>query len=267
MVEVLKIEARGVWKSYGNNVVLKNVSLSLATGEIAALIGPSGAGKTTLLRCINHLEVIDRGYIAVDGEMVGYRTVGHRLHILPNRQLSLQRARIGMVFQHFNLFRHMKVLNNITYAPMRVKHLPRSEAHQRARLLLAQMGLDEKADAYPGELSGGEQQRVAIARALAMDPTLLLLDEPTSALDPESSAGVVSVIRKLAEEGRSMLVVTHNLGLVQEIASRIFFMVAGEVIEQGNTRQVLDDSRHPRTRRFLATLAAGQSDEGNGEPV
>jgi polar amino acid transport system ATP-binding protein len=189
MSGALKIKARGFWKNFGKDVVLKNMSLSLAPGEIAAIIGPSGAGKTTFLRCINHLEVIDRGYIAVDGEMVGYRTVGNRLHILPKRQFSRQRARIEMVFQHFNLFRHMTVMDNITYAPMRVKHQPRSEARLHARALLAQMGLDE----------------------------------PTNALDPELSAEVVSVIRKLADEGRSMLVATHDLGLVREIASQCIF--------------------------------------------
>jgi polar amino acid transport system ATP-binding protein len=264
MSDILKIEAYGVWKSFGREIILKNVSLSLNPGETVAIIGPSGSGKTTFLRCINHLEVIDRGYIAVDGEMVGYRTVGKRLYILPNKQISLQRARIGMVFQHFNLFRHMTVMDNITYAPRHVRHQARAEACSLASALLARMGLEGKENSYPAELSGGQQQRVAIARALAMDPTLLLLDEPLSALDPEMSAEVVLVIRSLANEGRSMLVASHDLGLVREIADRVVFMVAGEIIEQGNTRQVLDDPQHERTKNFLATIATGRLEDGKG---
>lgn len=262
MPEVPKIEARGVWKSFGKDVVLKNISLSTAPGEITAIIGPSGAGKSTFLRCVNHLETIDRGYLAVDGEMVGYRTVGDRLHILPNNQLSLQRSRIGMVFQHFNLFRHMNAIDNITYAPIRVKRQSRADARARALALLDQMGLSGKENAYPGELSGGQQQRVAIARALAMDPTLLLLDEPTSALDPELSADVVAVIRKLAAEGRSMLVASHDLGLVRDVAKKVIFMVNGEIIEQGNAQQLLDDPQLSRTRQFLVTLATERPENG-----
>jgi polar amino acid transport system ATP-binding protein len=262
MSEVPKIEARGVWKSFGKDVILKNVALYVATGEITAIIGPSGAGKSTFLRCVNHLEVIDRGYIAVDGEMVGYRTDGNHLHILPNKQLSLQRSRIGMVFQHFNLFCNMSAIDNITYAPIWVKRQPRDEAHARALALLDQMGLKGKENAYPGELSGGQQQRVAIARALAMDPTLLLLDEPMSALDPELSAEVATVIRNLAVEGRSMLVASHDLGLVRDIAKKVVFMVNGEIVEQGTTQQVLDDPQLSRTRLFLTTLSAQRSDNG-----
>lgn len=258
-MERLKVEARDVWKSYGATHVLKNVSVSLASGEVLGLIGPSGAGKSTFLRCINHLEVIDRGYIAVDGEMIGYRVGSdRRLHILPNKQLSAQRARVGMVFQHFNLFRHMTVLDNIMFAPMQVKKLPRAEAHARALKLLERVGLEGKVSAYPGELSGGQQQRVAIARALAMEPTLLLLDEPTSALDPELSAEVASVIRDLAGEGRSMLVAAHDLNLIRDVSQRVIFMVGGEILEQGATRQVLEAPRHPRTMQFLATMASGR---------
>lgn len=262
MSETLKVEARGVWKSYGTLSVLKNVSLSLPPGGITAIIGPSGGGKSTFLRCINHLEVIDRGYITVDGEMVGYRKgANNTLHILPNKQLSAQRARIGMVFQHFNLFRHMTIGENIMFAPMRVRHQSRQEAQERAVALLRRMGLEAKLNAYPGELSGGQQQRAAIARALAMDPTLLLLDEPTSALDPELAAEVGAVIRDLAAEGRSMLVAAHDLNLVRDVAKEVVFMVGGEIIEQGNTRQVLDDPHHPRTRQFLATMASARSVE------
>ncbi len=262
MAETLKVEARGVWKSYGTLSVLKNVSLSLAPGGIIAVIGPSGGGKSTFLRCINHLEVIDRGYITVDGEMVGYRKgTGNTLHILPNKQLSAQRARIGMVFQHFNLFRHMTIGENIMFAPMQVRRQSRAEARARAVALLTRMGLEAKFDAYPGQLSGGQQQRAAIARALAMDPTLLLLDEPTSALDPELAAEVGAVIRNLAAEGRSMLVAAHDLNLVRDVAKQVVFMVGGEIIEQGETHQVLDHPQHPRTQQFLATMAASRAAE------
>lgn len=265
-MEQLKVEALGVWKSFGATHVLKNVSVSLASGEVLGLIGPSGAGKSTFLRCINHLEVIDRGYIAVDGEMIGYRVgADRRLYILPNKQLSAQRARVGMVFQHFNLFRHMTVMENISFAPVQVKKLSRGDARLRAQKLLNRVGLENKADAYPSELSGGQQQRVAIARALAMEPTLLLLDEPTSALDPELSAEVATVIRDLAKEGRSMLVAAHDLNLIRDVSQRVIFMVGGEIIEQGNTQQVLDQPKHQRTIQFLATMASGRQNlQGQG---
>lgn len=265
MSEVYKVEARGVWMSYGATPVLRNVSLNLHPGEIMGLIGPSGAGKSTFLRCVNHLEVIDRGYITVDGEMIGYRKgEGHRLHLLPNKQLSAQRARVGMVFQHFNLFRHMTVMDNIIFAPMKVKKLSRDEAYERARDLLSKIGLEGKETAYPGELSGGQQQRVAIARALAMDPTLLLLDEPTSALDPELSAEVGEVIRTLAAEGRSMLVASHDLNLIRDVAKRVVFMVGGEIIEEGDMQQILDRPQHSRTQKFLATMVSSFPKEGTG---
>lgn len=258
-MEQLKVEARGVWKSFGTTPVLKNVSVSLAPGEVLGLIGPSGAGKSTFLRCINHLEVIDRGYIAVDGELIGYRVgADRRLYVLPNKQLSAQRARVGMVFQHFNLFRHMSVIENIMFAPVQVKKMSRADASARATQLLKRVGLEDKANAYPAELSGGQQQRVAIARALAMDPTLLLLDEPTSALDPELSAEVANVIRALAEEGRSMLVAAHDLNLIRDVSQRVIFMVGGEIIEQGTVRQVLDQPTHQRTIQFFATMATGR---------
>jgi polar amino acid transport system ATP-binding protein len=264
MAEILKVEARGVWKYFKKVPVLKNVSLSLSAGGITAIIGPSGAGKSTFLRCVNHLEVIDRGYITVDGEMIGYRKApgDNRLHILPNKLLSAQRARVGMVFQHFNLFRHMTAIENIMFAPIQVKGFSRQEAHQSALALLVKMGLEGKANAYPGELSGGQQQRVAIARALAMNPTLLLLDEPTSALDPELAAEVGAVIRALAQEGRSMLVAAHDLNLVSDVAKHVVFMVGGEIIEEGVTRQVLDSPQHPRTKQFLATMSSARLNAG-----
>lgn len=256
MTAPLRLEAYGVWKSFGGVRILKDVSLTVAAGEIVGLVGPSGGGKSTFLRCINHLETLDRGYIALDGEMIGYRAVGTKLHLLSNRQLSVQRSRIGMVFQHFNLFRHMTAIDNITFAPMQVKHLSRSDARERAIALLAKMGLAGKEHAYPAELSGGQQQRVAIARALAMDPTLLLLDEPTSALDPELSSEVAEVIRALAAEGRTMIVASHELSLIRDIAKRVVFMVAGEIVEQGSAADVLDHPQHDRTKHFLSTVVA-----------
>lgn len=256
MSDILKVESRGVWKSFGKAPVLKNISMSLVPGGITAIIGPSGGGKSTFLRCVNHLEVIDRGFITVDGEMIGYRRGDrNQLHILPNKQLSIQRSRVGMVFQHFNLFRHMTVIENIMLAPMQVKRQSREKAHENGMSLLKKMGLENKEKAYPGELSGGQQQRVAIARALAMDPTLLLLDEPTSALDPELAAEVGAVIRSLAAEGRSMLVASHDLKLVRDVSKEVIFMVGGEIIEHGPTSDVLDHPQHPRTKKFLATMS------------
>jgi polar amino acid transport system ATP-binding protein len=249
-----RLEATGVWKSYGDNLILKGVSINVAPGEVVALIGPSGAGKSTFLRCVNHLETIDRGLIRLDGELIGYRLEGRRLNVLSGRQLSAQRARIGMVFQSFNLFRHMTAVENVAFAPRKVRKRSRGDAHTEAIQLLARMGLQGKEASYPNELSGGQQQRVAIARALAMEPRLILMDEPTSALDPELSGEVVEVIRSLAEEGRTMVVATHDLELVRSIAQRIIFMVGGEVVEEGDAAKVLDAPQHQRTRTFLSTV-------------
>lgn len=259
MSSVPKVEARAVSKSFGAVKILDEVSLTLEPGQIMGLIGPSGAGKSTFLRCVNHLEVIDGGYLAVDGELVGYKIAGDSLHVLPNKVASRQRSRIGMVFQHFNLFRHMTALDNVMFAPKLVRGVSKTEARSRALDLLERMGLPDKAGSYPAELSGGQQQRVAIARALAMDPTLLLLDEPTSALDPEIAAEVVDVIKDLASEGRSMLVASHDLRLVQDISDKVVFMVGGRIVEEGPADEVLGQPKHERTRQFLTTLGRGHA--------
>jgi polar amino acid transport system ATP-binding protein len=217
-------------------------------------MGPSGSGKSTLLRCINHLERVDAGRVLVDGQLMGYRQKGDRLHELSEDQICVQRARIGMVFQSFNLFPHLTALENIIEAPIRVKRVPRQEAVSRARDLLAKVGLSDKADAYPRHLSGGQQQRVAIARGLAVQPIVMLFDEPTSALDPELVGDVLGVMRTLAEEGMTMIVVTHEIGFAREVASKIAFMDDGLVVEEGTPAEVLLSPRNDRTRAFLASV-------------
>ncbi|MBX3143969.1 MAG: amino acid ABC transporter ATP-binding protein [Trueperaceae bacterium] len=258
MSQLPKVDARNVFKSYGSVQILNDVSLTLEPGQIMGLIGPSGAGKSTFLRCVNHLEVIDSGYLAVDGELIGYKIANDALQVLPNRVASRQRSRIGMVFQHFNLFRHLTAIDNVMFAPRLVRKTGKAEAREAALKLLERMGLKDKANSFPSELSGGQQQRVAIARALAMEPTLLLLDEPTSALDPEISAEVVDVIKDLASEGRSMLVASHDLRLVADISDKVVFMVGGRIVEEGPADQVLGSPQHERTRQFLTTLGRGQ---------
>lgn len=243
-----------VSKSYGSHPVLKSINLTVATGEVLCLIGPSGSGKSTLLRCVNHLERIDGGCINVDGEMVGYRRVGRFAHELHERDLARQRSCIGMVFQNFNLFGHMTVLENVMEAPVHVLRRPRREAREVAQSLLARVGLSEKADVYPRMLSGGQQQRVAIARALAMKPKLMLFDEPTSALDPELVGEVLDVMRALAEDGMTMMVVTHEMSFAREISDRIAFMADGSIVEYGLPKEVLDNPRVERTRSFLAKI-------------
>lgn len=259
MSQVHKVEARSVCKSYGSVQILNDVNLTLEAGQIMGLIGPSGAGKSTFLRCVNHLEIIDSGYLAVDGELVGYKIKNNNLQLLPNRTASLQRSRIGMVFQHFNLFRHLTALDNVMFAPRLVRKMSKAEARSRAHDLLERMGLKGKENAFPAQLSGGQQQRVAIARALAMEPTLLLLDEPTSALDPEIAAEVVDVIKDLASEGRSMLVASHDLRLVADISDKVVFMVGGKIVEEGPADEVLGNPRQERTRQFLTTLQRGHA--------
>lgn len=259
MSETHKVEAKNVCKSYGAIRILDDVNLTLEPGQIMGLIGPSGAGKSTFLRCVNHLEVIDSGYLAVDGELVGYKIQNNTLQLLSNRTASFQRSRIGMVFQHFNLFRHLTALDNVMFAPRLVRKMPKAEARTRALSLLDRMGLKDKANSFPAQLSGGQQQRVAIARALAMEPTLLLLDEPTSALDPEIAAEVVEVIKDLASEGRSMLVASHDLRLVADISDKVVFMVGGKIVEEGPAERVLLDPKHERTRQFLTTLQRGHA--------
>jgi len=250
----LMLKAEGVRKSYGTNHVLRGVDLELPKGQVMCIIGPSGSGKSTLLRCINHLEKIDAGRLTVDGELVGYREQRGRLYELRDREISERRSQIGMVFQHFNLFPHMTALENITVGPVRVKKEPRSTAAVRAMGLLAQVGLADKATAYPRQLSGGQQQRVAIARALAMQPKLMLFDEPTSALDPELVSDVLEVMRDLTQVGLTMVVVTHEMGFAREVGDSLVFMDSGAVVEAGPPREVLAKPQQERTRAFLSRI-------------
>ncbi|MCU1423050.1 MAG: amino acid transporter ATP-binding protein, partial [Microbacteriaceae bacterium] len=233
------VDADRVSKSFGSNQVLKSISLSVNRGEVMVLLGPSGSGKSTFLRCINHLETVDAGRLRVDGTLVGYRERGDKLLELSPKDAAKQRRDIGMVFQRFNLFPHMTALENIIEAPLRVKGQSKADAVARARVLLARVGLADKADSYPAHLSGGQQQRVAIARALAMDPKLMLFDEPTSALDPELVGEVLDVMKKLAEDGMTMIVVTHEIGFAREVADKLVFMDGGVVVESGDPREVL----------------------------
>jgi len=248
------VEAIGVRKAYGRLEVLRGIDMTVRRGEVLCLIGPSGSGKSTFLRCINHLEKIDGGELAVDGELVGYRQSGNRLHELKDREVCGKRAEIGMVFQRFNLFPHLSVLDNITSGPVWVRKAATGPAREQARRLLDRVGLADKVDAYPNQLSGGQQQRVAIARALAMDPKLMLFDEPTSALDPELVGDVLDVMRSLAVEGMTMIVVTHEIGFAREVGDTVVFMDGGVVVEQGDPVDVLSTPRHERTRSFLAKV-------------
>jgi polar amino acid transport system ATP-binding protein len=248
------VKAEGVCKNFGALKVLKGVTLEIGRGQVLVLVGPSGSGKSTFLRCINHLEQVNGGRLYVDGELIGYREKGGKLYEMPPREASKQRREIGMVFQHFNLFPHRSALANIVEAPIQVKGVKKSEALARAKDLLAQVGLSEKATAYPAQLSGGQQQRVAIARALAMNPKLMLFDEPTSALDPELVGEVLNVMKKLASEGMTMVVVTHEMGFAREVADQLVFMDAGVIVESGNPRDVLSNPQHDRTKAFLSKV-------------
>jgi polar amino acid transport system ATP-binding protein len=248
------IVATDVHKRYGALEVLRGIDLTVERGTVTCLIGPSGSGKSTFLRCVNRLERIQGGRLTVDGEFIGYTTKRGRLHELRESEIAAQRAQIGMVFQHFHLFAHMTALENVIEAPIRVRKLKREIAVTRATELLAQVGLEEKLDAYPSQLSGGQQQRVAIARALAMDPKLMLFDEPTSALDPETVGEVLDVMRGLAAEGMTMLVVTHEMGFAREVADTVAFMDEGRVIESGPPEQLLEHPAHARTQEFLARV-------------
>ena len=246
------VVARNVHKSYGDNEVLKGIDMEVKPSEVVVILGPSGSGKSTFLRCINHLEDIDRGSIMVGGEQIGYELRGERLHKLSERAIARQRRDIGMVFQQFNLYPHMTVLQNIIEAPVGVHKESRQEAEKYARELLQKVGLSDKADAYPRHLSGGQQQRVAIARALAVKPKLMLFDEPTSALDPELVGEVLGTMRDLAQQGLTMIVVTHEIGFAKEAADRVVFMDRGVVVEQGAADEVLVNPQHPRTQAFLS---------------
>ncbi len=248
------VKAEGVHKRFGRLEVLKGISLEVRPGEVLCLLGPSGSGKSTFLRCINHLEKINSGRLSVDGELVGYRQEGEKLHELREAEVARKRAEIGMVFQHFNLFPHMTALENVTCAPIRVKHEGSDEARAHGRELLARVGLEDKVEAYPSQLSGGQQQRVAIARALAMRPKLMLFDEPTSALDPELVGDVLAAMQQLARDGMTMVVVTHEMGFAREVADTVAFMDGGVVVESGVPGEVLSNPRHERTRAFLSKV-------------
>ncbi len=238
------IEVKNLKKSFGDHVVLKDITESIEKGEKIVVIGPSGSGKSTFLRCINRLEEPTDGHIYIDGEDICDKKCN----------INHVREKMGMVFQQFNLFPHLTVLENITLAPLNVKKQNKDSAKRRAMELLKTVGLEEKADAYPGQLSGGQQQRIAIARALAMDPEIMLFDEPTSALDPEMVGEVLDVMKKLADEGMTMVVVTHEMGFAREIASRVFFMDEGIVYEQGTPSEIFDTPQNPRTQSFLSKI-------------
>jgi polar amino acid transport system ATP-binding protein len=247
------IQARDVHKAFGELEILKGVSLDVYRGEVVVLIGASGSGKTTFIRCINHLEDIQGGSIRVNGALMGERADGKRVRDSESN-IARRRRDIGMVFQRFNLFPHMTVLENIIEAPVQVLGVPRGEALEQARRLLARVRLADKAEHYPAQLSGGQQQRVAIARALAMKPQAMLFDEPTSALDPETVGEVLQVMKELAEEGMTMVVVTHEMGFAREVADRVVVLHQGELIEEGPPAQVFGNPHHPRTREFLSRV-------------
>ncbi|WP_269149330.1 amino acid ABC transporter ATP-binding protein [Corynebacterium hindlerae] len=250
----LMIHAQRIQKKFGQLHVLKGIDLQVPRGSVTCLIGPSGSGKSTILRCVNHLEKITAGRLYVDGELIGYHEKDGVLYEISEKEAAKQRQDIGMVFQQFNLFPHRTVIENIIEAPILVKGVPESEARSLAMSLLKQVGLEHKADAYPVQLSGGQQQRVAIARAVAMKPKLMLFDEPTSALDPELVGEVLRVMRELADEGMTMLVVTHEMGFAREVADQIVFMDGGVVVESGTPAEVLDNPKHERTQAFLSSL-------------
>jgi polar amino acid transport system ATP-binding protein len=248
------VKAESVFKRFGRLEVLKGVDLEVQPAEVMVMLGPSGSGKSTFLRCINHLEKINAGRLSVDGELVGYREKDGKLYELREREVTQKREHIGMVFQHFNLFPHMTALENVTLAPVRVLDISRDDARKRGRQLLERVGLADKLDTYPVALSGGQQQRVAIARALAMQPKLMLFDEPTSALDPELVGEVLDVMRGLARDGMTMVVVTHEMGFAREVADSVVFMDEGVVVESGRPSEVLANPQHERTRSFLSKV-------------
>ena len=248
------VKAELVCKDFGALKVLKGITLEVQEGEVMVLVGPSGSGKSTFLRCINHLETVTAGRLYVDGRLVGYNERGSKLYEMKPRDVAKQRREVGMVFQHFNLFPHRTALGNIIEAPLNVKGVKKSEAIERGKDLLDQVGMADKAEAYPAQLSGGQQQRVAIARALAMDPKLMLFDEPTSALDPELVGEVLAVMKKLASEGMTMVVVTHEMGFAREVADEVVFMDAGVVVERGDPVEVMSNPQHERTQAFLSKV-------------
>jgi polar amino acid transport system ATP-binding protein len=248
------VKADNVHKSFGQVDVLKGIDLEVANGEVFCLLGPSGSGKSTFLRCINHLERIDGGRLSVDGQLIGYKEIGGKLHEMHEREVAAQRRDIGMVFQRFNLFPHMTALENVMEAPVQVRGESKAAARERGLALLDRVGLADRAGNYPAQLSGGQQQRVAIARALAMQPKLMLFDEPTSALDPELVGEVLDVMKGLAREGMTMIVVTHEIGFAREVADTVVFMDGGVVVEAGKPADVLGNPQHARTKAFLSKV-------------
>jgi polar amino acid transport system ATP-binding protein len=248
------VRAEAVHKSFGLAHILRGIDLEVNPREVFCLIGPSGSGKSTFLRCINHLEKISAGRLYIDGELVGYRQQGDKLYELKEKEVAAQRRNIGMVFQRFNLFPHMTALENVMEAPVQVKRESKAVARERARRLLDRVGLGDRVGHYPAQLSGGQQQRVAIARALAMEPKLMLFDEPTSALDPELVGEVLDVMRDLAEDGMTMIVVTHEMGFAREVGDSLVFMDDGVVVESGHPREVLTNPQHDRTKSFLSKV-------------
>jgi polar amino acid transport system ATP-binding protein len=248
------VRAESVHKSFGSLEVLKGIDVTVQPGEVCCVLGPSGSGKSTFLRCINHLEKINAGRIFVDGDLVGYRERGGKLHELKDREVAAQRQSIGMVFQRFNLFPHMTVLANVMEAPCKAKKENKADVRDRAITLLERVGLGDKVQSYPSQLSGGQQQRVAIARALAMRPKLMLFDEPTSALDPELVGEVLDVMKGLALDGMTMVVVTHEIGFAREVGDKLIFMDGGVVVEEGLPRDVITNPQHERTKAFLSRV-------------
>ncbi|WP_417075625.1 amino acid ABC transporter ATP-binding protein [Hominenteromicrobium sp.] len=248
------IKTENICKSFGSVDVLKNVSLTVEPGEVVVIIGPSGAGKSTYLRSLNHLEKPTSGKIWIDDKLIEDRVNGHNQVKLPHKERAAILLEMGMVFQRFNLFPHKTALQNVMLAPMNVKGVPEKKAKEKAVKLLNQVGLGDKLDSYPAKLSGGQQQRVAIARALAMEPKMMLFDEPTSALDPELVGDVLNVMKELAEEGMTMLVVTHEMGFAREVADRVVFMYDGAILEEGSPKEIFTNPKHDRTRQFLQSV-------------
>ncbi|HEY0756327.1 MAG TPA: amino acid ABC transporter ATP-binding protein [Ktedonobacteraceae bacterium] len=248
------VRGEQIVKSFGTLTVLNGVDLSVQRGQVVVIIGPSGSGKTTLLRCLNHLEKIDGGRIYIDGQLLGYREQEGRMYEDREASIARLRSQIGFVFQRFNLFPHKTALENVIEAPIHVLRQPKQEVTERALDLLAKVGLSDKTHSFPHKLSGGQQQRVAIARALAMNPKLMLFDEATSALDPELVGDVLKVMRQLAEEGMTMVVVTHEMGFARDVADRVIFMDKAVIVEQGTPQQVFEHTENPRTREFLGML-------------
>ena len=253
--ETQMVRAEQIVKRFGSLTVLNGVDLSVKRGQVVVIIGPSGSGKTTLLRCLNHLEKIDAGRIYIDGQLLGYREVNG--HLLEDREANIarMRAQIGFVFQRFNLFPHKTALENVCEAPVHVLRQSKQEVDERARVLLGKVGLGDKVDSYPHKLSGGQQQRVAIARALAMNPKLMLFDEATSALDPELVGEVLKVMRQLAEEGMTMVVVTHEMGFARDVCSHVIFMDKAVIVEEGTPEQIFEHAQNERTRNFLGMIS------------